>query len=436
MDNMVNTEVYYFDGEDGFLYLHFPIRGYALKTPCGNELLVRKLVQRRALTSQEDYHPLVIQLRQNALMGSGLNPLPTMRELTEFKPIEATLLLTESCNLACSYCYAKATSQKFAPMNRKIAKGAIDLVIENAKTHKNKTAEFRFLGGGEPTLEWNLIVWATHYIRFRADEAGVRYWIRLITNGVLINDVKAQWIAKNIHYVTLSCDILPDLQLNRSFPNGKNSHKTVMRTAHLLTKYGVACHFRTTISFAASDRLQEMVEYTHKYTNVKTIRFEPMAEIGRASDTDMNKPAQQAFVDAFIAAYELGKKYGIFVTCKMMSNISRRSTRFCNIEFSITSEGNVAGCHRYSRENNAGFSFYHIGKWNGDHFIFDISKINSLRRIDTRAFPQCQHCFARWSCASGCLSARMQEGEINRTGPLCHLTKALLKFSIKEALHA
>ncbi|CCJ84656.1 radical SAM/SPASM domain-containing protein [Cronobacter dublinensis] len=436
MDEIVNTEMYYFDGKDGFLYLHFPVRGYALKTDISNDILVKKLAQREQLSSQEKQHPLVSGLREKMLLGSAVKPLPVMADLTEFKPVEATLLLTESCNLACSYCYAKATTNKFAPMTREVAKGAIDLVIENARSHKNKTAEFRFLGGGEPTLEWDLIVWSTHYIRLRADERGVKCWIRLITNGVLINDEKAKWIAKHIHYVTLSCDILPDLQQNRAFPNGKNSHKAVMRAASLLCKHGVPCHFRTTISFGASDRLREMVEYTHQHTDVKTIRFEPMAEIGRASDTDMNKPAQQAFVDDFIAAYELGKEYGIMVTCKMMSNISRRSTRFCNVEFAVTAEGNVAGCHRYSRKNNAGFDFYHVGAWRGRNFSFDTEKINALRRVDTRAFPQCQTCFARWSCASGCLSARMQEGEINQTGPLCHLTKELLKFSIKEALNA
>lgn len=161
-----------------------------------------------------------------------------------------------------------------------------------------------------------------------------------------------------------------------------------------------------------------------------------MAEIGRASDTEMNKPAQQNFVDAFIAACELGKHYGILVTCKMMTTIQRRSTRFCNVEFAITSEGNVAGCHRYSRKNNSGFDFYHVGAWNGRQFNFDMEKINNLRQVDTRTFPQCQNCFAKWSCASGCLSARLQNGEINQAGPLCHLTRELLKFSIKEALHA
>ncbi|CAI0845775.1 hypothetical protein [Serratia quinivorans] len=281
-----------------------------------------------------------------------------------------------------------------------------------------------------------MIVWATHYIRFRAEAVGINHWIRLITNGVLINDEKARWISKYINYVTLSCDILPELQINRSFPNGRNSHKTVIRAANMLCKYNVPCHFRTTVSYEASDRLLEMVEYTNKHTGIKTIRFEPMAEIGRASDTDMSKPSQQAFVDAFIAAYELGKRYGILVTCKMMNNIQRRSTRFCNVEFAVTSEGHVAGCHRYSRKNNSGFDFFHVGTWAGKQFNFDIEKINAIRRVDTRAFSQCEACFARWSCASGCLSARMLDGQINQIGPLCHLTRELLKFSIKEALNA
>lgn len=436
MHEKVNTEMYYFSDGDGFIYMHFPIRGYAMKTQVHNESLVSKLARKAVLTEQDYNHPLIVELRENSLIGAELKPSPVMQDLTEFRPIEATLLLTESCNLSCSYCYAKATTHKFSPMPREVVKGAIDLVIENAKTNKYKTAEFRFLGGGEPTLEWELIMWATNYIRFKAEEAGVNHWIRLITNGVLINDEKASWIAKNIHYVTLSCDILPELQINRAFPNGKNSHKAVMRAANVLSKHGIPCHFRTTISFAASDRLEEMVEYTHKYTGIKTIRFEPLAEIGRASDQYMSKPLQQAFVDAFISSYELGKQYGILVTCKMMTNIQRRSTRFCNVEFAVTSEGNVAGCHRYSRKNIAGFNFYHIGSWDGQKFIFDIEKINTLRRVDTSSFPQCQDCFAKWSCASGCLSARMKDGDINQAGPLCHLTRELLKFSIKEALNA
>jgi len=32
MDEKINTEVFFFSGDDGYLYMRFPVRGYALKT--------------------------------------------------------------------------------------------------------------------------------------------------------------------------------------------------------------------------------------------------------------------------------------------------------------------------------------------------------------------------------------------------------------------
>ncbi|EIE5010576.1 TPA: radical SAM protein [Salmonella enterica] len=435
MNRIINTEMYYFDGDDGFIYVHFPIRGYALKTREDNKSILDKLKHQIPLTDNEEKNILIENLCKKNLIGSEFTQGPKIKDIESFKPIEATLLLTENCNLACSYCYARASGHSYKPMSKETAKAAVDLVINNAKEHKHKCAEFRFLGGGEPTTEWEILVWITNYIRLKADMEGVKYWIRLITNGVLLTENKTKWIAKNIQYVTLSFDILPELQLNRPFANGKDSHKSVIRAANLLVKYNVPCHFRTTISYISSSLLKDMVEYTKNNTGIKAIRFEPMAEIGRASDTEMEKPEQQKFVDSFVEAYQLGKKYGILVTCKMMTNIWRRSSRFCNIEFAVTSEGNVAGCHRYSRQNNMGFDFYHVGKIKNNQFEFDLGKINSLRKIDAHQFLDCQRCFARWSCASGCLSARLNNGEVSQHGPLCHITRELLKFSIKEALN-
>lgn len=152
MDEKINTEMSFFNGMDGFIYMHFPIRGYAIKTLLENESLVIKLAERMFLSPQEYKHPLISELRDKGLFGTEIKISPVMADLRDFSPIEGTLLLTESCNLACGYCYAKATTNKFVPMSREVAKGAIDLVVENAKKHKYKTAEFRFLGGGSPHL--------------------------------------------------------------------------------------------------------------------------------------------------------------------------------------------------------------------------------------------------------------------------------------------
>ncbi|NKI73150.1 radical SAM protein [Dickeya sp. CFBP 2040] len=431
---VLNTPMYYFEGDDGLIYSHLPLRGIAFKSRKTSLPVLEKLANHQELSIEDQRHPIIKKLSDWNVIGEHVKELPVIDDLEEFKPFEATLLLTETCNLACSYCYARATGEKSEAMSKAIAKKAVDTAIENAKSISSRTAEFRYLGGGEPTTEWELIVWINNYIKYKADEAGVNTYIRLITNGVLINDEKAKWLKNNVDFVTLSFDVLPDLQLNRSFPNGKSSQKAVLRTSDLLTKYGVPYHFRTTLSSESTGRLVEMVEYIIANTSAKEVRMEPMAEIGRATDSELSKPKQQEFIDQFKKAYFLGKENGINVTNKLIRNVDRRGGRFCNVEFAVTPKGEVAGCHRYSRSENEGYDLFHVGRFSNDNFKFDINKINALRQINNTSFSDCSQCFARWSCASGCLSARYDKNGIAEHGPICHITRELLKFGVQQSL--
>jgi uncharacterized protein len=116
----------------------------------------------------------------------------------------------------------------------------------------------------------------------------------------------------------------------------------------------------------------------------------------------------------------------------MFQNTLRRSSRFCNAEFSVTPEGIVSGCHRYSKEEHDGYDLFRIGQYDGSRFQFDIDRVNALRAIDVHSFSECTSCMARWNCAGGCLSARVSRQGISQSGPLCDLTRDLLKFSIEQ----
>lgn len=432
----LNTEMTIFDHDDGTLLVHLPIRGYAFRAGCHSAPALRKLRAGKELTPSEAQTDVVAELNRIGALGYEQRPRPKTRALEQFEPVEATLIFTETCNLGCTYCYASSLPGKTKPMSREIAKAAIDTVLDNATRTKKRLASIRYIGGGEPTIAWDLLQWVTEYVKQKAAEKDVRYFIRLITNGTLLSDDRVEWLANNIQFVTLSFDILPELQgRNRPFANGRSTQERMLKTINLLGKHGVQFHLRTTISSEGAARLVEMVEYVHKTTPCATsIRFEPMAEIGRSSEADVSKPRQQEFVDSFKAAYRLGQSLGIDVTCKMFTNYKRRSTRFCNAEFSVTPSGVVSACHRYSREEHDGYDLFKIGEFDGTKFNFDIDKINAIRFIDNDSFEDCKTCFARWSCASGCLSARVSSRGISKSGPLCHLTRELLKFSIDEQL--
>jgi uncharacterized protein len=362
-------------------------------------------------------------------------------------------------------------------MSFDIAKATVDEIFENASKTKQKIAIFRYLGGGEPTIEWELLEKVTRYIRNQSKLRKTQSYIRLITNGTLLKESRMKWLSKNINFVTLSFEIMPDIQnKNRPFVGGRGSYDTLVDTVNLLIKNGIEFQLRTTISSASSPRLLEMVKHVHKaMPGVKYIRFEPMAEIGRVvenqialevTDTctlpfldntnkpsvknditeprfhdpktiqlsEVSKPSQQEFVDSFKEAYRFGKDNGIEVTSKLFVNHRRRSTRYCNAEFVVGPEGTITGCHRYSREEHIGYKFFKIGEFDNGEIKFDIENINNIRSVDNTSFDDCQSCFAKWSCASGCLSARMSPDGISKSWPICHITRELLKFGIDEEL--
>jgi uncharacterized protein len=310
----LSTEMNLFDHQDGTSLVHFPIRGYALRVKADSREILERLRNGEELSQAEGNSNLVAELKRIGAIGAHPRPRPNTAMVARFEPWEATLIFTETCNLGCSYCYASALPAKSAAMTVEIATAAVDLVISNAARRHNRLASIRYIGGGEPTVEWDLLRQATQYARAQASQNNVGLFIRLITNGTLLTDERIAWLAENIHFVTLSFDILPDLQgKNRPFADGRATHDKLLNVINRLGSQGVKFHLRATISSAGASRLVEMVDYVRQHTCAKSVRFEPMAEIGRSSNTELSKPHQEIFAESFKAAYLLGREHGIDV---------------------------------------------------------------------------------------------------------------------------
>lgn len=428
------TDVNLFTSSDGQRIVHAPLHGQAFYVDDLMAELIELLQTEPERVDIEREAERLAALRLAGLYGEQRTHYPQTSVLEAFRPVEATLIFTESCNLGCTYCYASSLPTKSKSLPRELVRSAVDLVCENAAASDAKLASFRFIGGGEPTVEWGLLEYATNYIEKRCKKTEVNQFIRLITNGTLLNPKRVDWLARNIDFITLSFDILPDLQAKRSYASGANSHSKLVLVVQDLAASGVAFHLRSTVSAVGASRLVEMVEYAHAICGPVEIRFEPMSEVGRSIAEGETKPPQEQFVESFKAAYHRGRELGVSVTCKQFTNHKRKSSRFCDSEFSVTPEGAVSGCHRYSREEHEGYDLFRIGRYEEGAFRFDLDQINRLRGIDVYQFKDCITCSARWNCASGCLSARMGGGEVRQHGPLCHLTRELLAFSIEQTM--
>ncbi len=121
----------------------------------------------------------------------------------------ATILLTDKCNFECSYCYSQEARSK-SIIKKEDLKTAIDFLLENGK--EKKFVRISYLGGGEPTIMWNLLTWAIEYSVKKATKENIKIVNSLTTNGSLLTKSKIDWLKKHNISISLSFDILPEIQ--------------------------------------------------------------------------------------------------------------------------------------------------------------------------------------------------------------------------------
>jgi uncharacterized protein len=112
--------------------------------------------------------------------------------------MDVTLVLTHDCNLGCGYCYAGRKFRKAMPAA--VMRQALDLAFADGDAGKIQVSFF----GGEPTLEWDLLIEAAEYAR---SLAGDRTLVQCVTtNGTLLTKERVDRLADLDVYVGLSID--------------------------------------------------------------------------------------------------------------------------------------------------------------------------------------------------------------------------------------
>lgn len=153
-----------------------------------------------------------------------------------------TFVVTEQCNLRCSYCYQHAKND--TRMTKQTAEAFVDLLFEedlrNNRFINQRDAAALILDfvGGEPLLEIDLIDHIVDYFRYKAvtlnHRWAVNYMISMTTNGILFNTPKVkQFMWKNRHKVSLGITIDGNKALHdacRRFTDGSPSYDIVLKS--------------------------------------------------------------------------------------------------------------------------------------------------------------------------------------------------------------
>lgn len=312
----------------------------------------------------------------------------------------AVILLTQKCNLSCKYCFAQnSRSSSILSIDKVFA------VIDHLFSYNNnKSKGVSFLGGGEPLICWDSIQRAVEYILKKSKETQIPCKISIVTNATLLSEQKVKWLSQNNIIISVSSDILPDIQnIQRPYAFKKaGSFDNVDEGIKLLIKHRVPFKLRATITHLNVTRMSEMVRFVHNnYPALKILHLEPVTDSEEEYEDFFAK-----YTTYFLEAYQLGQSWGIQVTNSLSSSLFHLKRHFCQGELCVTPTGDIVSCHRHSSKEDEFYEACRYGVIEDDVNI-DYNALEDVITMRQNRTEDCDECFAKWHCAGGCASQKM-----------------------------
>ena len=381
-------DTYFIQTKKDLYIAYFPLRRicfYINKT--GKEELKELIVNE---TKDTNYNENIIEYYNLLRTIKPHKPNYINYKISDFN--YATIILTNQCNFSCMYCYAKNDRD-----NVTMTLVQVDQIINFVFQNSTKKVLFSFIGGGEPTMSWELLEYSINKINEQAKIRSFKTKIKLVTNGSLLSEKRIAWIKKNNLLVSISFDILPEIQDSQRNISNASSFNMVDKNLRLLGKEKVSMGIRSTITHRNVDLMTKMVKFVaSKYPFIKKLRFEPECNANVQMDDLFKK-----FVPSFMNARNEAIKNNITLNCSYSINLKKIKHRFCYGELCFTPNGMISGCHRVINFNEPRFKEFSLGSFKDDIEI-NLNKFNKLNTTNTFENTECNKCFAKYHCAGNC----------------------------------
>lgn len=283
--------------------------------------------------------------------------------MIKHEPITScSLILTEGCNLNCSYCFEKDKNHK-AIMTKETARRAVDFLVQEAVQYNQSKISITYFGG-EPLLNLEVLEDSFDYGVEQCKKNNINFDCMIITNCTLFTDAYGEFIKK--WYATLgrvgiqlSIDGVPEIQdSNRVYHDGEGSSNKV---EEIVAKYLAffkennipTDHFsvHSVLTKTSVRRMHESYKY-FKSLGLENIWNMPLHEENwDEEDAEIFRSELLKIKDDIV---EVCKKEGNDLEFKKYSSISRcvnerpdkPCAAGCNF-ITITTDGKFYPCHHF-----------------------------------------------------------------------------------------
>lgn len=332
------------------------------------------------------------------------------------------IVATNRCNLACQYCFSAGLhdGQHFdADMIPSVSR-FIETMVPNAIV--------RFIGGGEPLLNWEFIRDLIGYVGDRSG-AGTRW--RITTNGTLLSTSVREFVSTIGIPMKISIDGNAAAAIDMRYSGNRRVHRTVMRNIeYLLERVGVITAAGAVVSARTGGFYQvfeQLYEIGFRYIRLQCIIDERFT------------PARSEWGTFFSELHDLADHYLAMLTAGSELVIDNFDIAIRQVHAFLTG-ANLSVCHAGVSD----VSVYPDGRIYPCVSLTDgTMQIGSLReglfpdRIQTiqtiRGTPErCSHCWAVAFCRGGCRFANsVYEGQTSVPSSFyCEYIRAVISAGI------
>lgn len=289
---------------------------------------------------------------QNYLMGSNV------RQWKEGRAYEVTFIVTEDCNLRCSYCYQVHKNNKHK-MTIEVAKKAVDYLLSHPDLYDTDAVIWDFIGG-EPLLEIDLIDQIVDYIKLESFKKqhkwASNYRINIGTNGTLYDNPEVRrFIKKNRGKVQIGITIDGTKRkhdLHRVYQDGRGSYDDVFKNIPLwLDEFPDAT---TKVTFGSEDLKYLKESIIHLWENGMSIIPANVVyeDVWKEGDDKIFENQLKELAD-YIIDNELWNKVNCTLfddTIGLPNDITMTKSNYCGTGrmLAIDAQGNFYPCLRFS----------------------------------------------------------------------------------------
>lgn len=323
------------------------------------------------------------------------------------KPRAMTLVVAESCNLGCKYCYAEEGNfgRPAKLMSRETARLAVDQFLARTRGTAEGTIVFF---GGEPLLNFDVVKFVVEYALERGQAEGKTITFSITTNGTIMTEEIARFLAKHRFGMKLSID--GDRETHdrmRYRKDGRGSYDQIVANLRILKRYRRSISARATLTRHNTDTIGIEAHlkglgftrvgfgYSHGTSFAKAPWDLRDDDLARVHDQDVQR-ADEILRDLEAGAAPRENPYARMLTDlhTKRSNLIRCGAARGNT--AVTVDGSMYPCHRYP-----GLDAYKLG--NVRDGGADPEKVRAYLADYFEVKKGCfRKCFARHLCGGPC----------------------------------